>query len=117
MKIELTDEQLTGLVSVAILQAIDQGQRDVLIKEALQYLLSPKSDGYGRARSPLQEAFDLAVETTCRQMVLEMFREDANIRETLQALIIEGYHRALADREPLVNSIAESIARGFREHR
>lgn len=118
MKLDVSDDQLAGFVSAAILGAVSEAQRDELIKDAIRFLLTPsdKSRGYGYTRrTPLQDAFDIAVEGVCREMVKEMFQKDEAVRREIKKVITEGYQRALADHEPLISAIAASIAKGFRD--
>lgn len=112
MQLNLNDEQLQKVIAAAVLQTIDGERKDALLKGAIQYMLAPTSAGsYERSRSPLQRAFESAVDQVARQVVTEKLTSDAAFIAQVDALFAEAAKKAFADenRGPLADRIATAI--------
>lgn len=114
LKVDLSSDQLRDLTSTAILQAITDQQRAALIQAALTYLLTPREGAYGRKPlSPIQEAFNLAVEGLARDLVRDELRTNPAITEQIHALIVDAVDRLMADRAAVVDRMADSLSRAL----
>ena len=111
--IDLSDEQLQEVVSVAILQAIDKTQRDNLIKEAIRGLLAPKEEpgGYGRTGpTPIQEAFNHAVSGVAHQVAREMLENDPETKEKIRSLLNDVLQRVFDhEREQMTHAMVNAF--------
>lgn len=116
MEIKLDNDQLKTVVSEAILQSLDATKKDELIKSALAYLLTPQNTTtYGRkGESPIQCAFNNALEFLARDTAKEMLASDESIQTTIRGLISDAV-KALGERnrEDTVMKISNAIASGL----
>lgn len=112
--IKLTDEQWSGIVGAAVLQAVTPENRDTLIKEALANLLTPKSvGGYGsRATSPLQDAFSQAMHRHAYEEISRLLKEDPEIIANLQAVIRTAIVKML-ENEEVIGGFAKVAVSAF----
>lgn len=116
MEIKLSEEMMRELVGEALLKAITEEQRTVLVQGAIRELLSPKRDGYsGRSSTPLQDAFNRAIYDVAHKLVAEKLTADPEVQAKVGALVSEAFVRAFeADRrEDLVSKIARAISDGL----
>ena len=114
MKLDIPQEQFGSLVGAAVMQAITQENRDTLIQEAIQHLLSPSDNSYyGRKRSPLQAAFDHAVEQKAREFIGQTL--DEMLAGKIKSIAEEALLKAFSDdrRDKLINNMADAIVQGF----
>jgi hypothetical protein len=90
-----------------------------LIQEAVEHLLSPSKDYnyYGRQRSPLQAAFDNAVQLKAREVISETL--DERLSEQVKSVVEEALLKAFSsERRPqLIDNIADAICKGFNVER
>ncbi len=115
MEIKLDDKLIKSVVSEAILSAMDAQQRELLLKNAIQYLLT-KQDGYGGRQqpSPIESAFNTAVENAARILVAEMLGGDDGFKNTIRGLIVSAVDKLETDnRDERVRRIADAIQRGI----
>lgn len=110
MEIKFDAEIVTGVATAAIFDSMSQEVRDSVIKQALQYLLTPEKNrnGYGVGETPLQTAFNSAIQQAAFKVVKEKIENDLevqnHIRHILGPLLIsaidaeaETYNSSLAD--------------------
>jgi pyruvoyl-dependent arginine decarboxylase (PvlArgDC) len=115
--LNLPDDQMREIVSAAILQTVTAENRDALITSAIASLLAPNSSGYGGRESPLQVAFNLAIQQTARQIVKEMLDTDEQIKAVVEEIIISAAKKAFSSekKDTMIDSMANAIAEGFRQ--
>ena len=113
--IDLSDEQLHGIVSEAILQAIGEKQRDAILQEAVRELLTKKKVGvYGDYTTPIQEAFNLAVAGVAREAAREMLDTDEDIRTQVRALLKEVVERVFTiQRDKAIDALSNAFGSGL----
>lgn len=91
MEIKLDDSAMRDIVSSAVLRQLDDKAREALIKGAIEHLLTkPASNGYGRAVSPLTEAFQNAVVGVAKQVVNDIVASDPNVERMVRKCVVEG---------------------------
>ena len=114
-RIDLSDEQLHDIVSEAILQAIDEKQRDAILQEAVRGLLERKKSGvYGDYVTPIQEAFNLAVEGVARNAAREMMDSDEEIKAKVRSLLKDVLEKIFGEqREKAIDALAEAFRKGL----
>lgn len=120
MQIQLTDEQLGGLLSKAVVASLDETTRAALIERALAHLVTPpKPNGYGgRADpSPLYQAFQFAIEQVARKRATELLADNPEVQAQIDGLLREALERTFSGdkREEIVQrlsyTLADSLAR------
>lgn len=95
----LDQERFGQLIQAAILQEIGPEQRDKIITQALEHLTRvPERSGYGyQQKSPLQEAFNSAIDRTAREVVAELVAANLAVRERITQMLGEAVARFLAE--------------------
>lgn len=113
MKIDLDQNALKELISESIFNSFSEDQKQVMIKSALQYLLSPQENGghYGRKQpSPLEEAFNRSISRMAEQLASTVLDNDPEVKSKLNLLIQEGITKVFMEsREETVGKIADAI--------
>lgn len=124
IKLELPEGQMQEYVSEALLRSLDEEKRDVLIKSAIQHLLSPgKGDLTGRGTSMLQDAFNMAVRAAAIEIVREEMKADSALRIRIADLYKAAIQRFMeADEsekliERLVSGLEDAIQIGVNKDR
>jgi predicted YcjX-like family ATPase len=116
MKLDLNDDQLQSVVAAALMHHIDQDKRDLLIKDALQYLITPKDSAYGSREkvSPLVQAFRSAMDTVATAMIRKDLEGNEQVAQAIKGLIAEAVHKMEHDnREQTVSRLAQKIVEGI----
>jgi len=109
LEVSLTDEQLKGAVSEAVMTALSEADRRTLIQNALNHLLTPAKPQYGsRATTPLQDAFDDAISRVARKLCEERISADPEIAAQVNALIGDMVKKAFGD-----DSVRDKIVGGL----
>lgn len=104
MSLNLNDEQLRAAVAGAIIQTLTQEKREELISHAVQALLTPpptRNSWDKPLPSPIQQAFDVAVENVAREVAKEQVRSDPALRARLAELITKAVERLMNSDEVL----------------
>lgn len=108
LELKVGPGQVSTIVAAAIMGSIDADQRDVLVKDALAYLLTtPNYEG----TSPLQKAFRNAVKVSCDEILKQMIQDDAEVQGKLRAVIRQAVEEAFSESRhgEMVKRCAESI--------
>jgi len=117
-KINLEQMGLHSVISAAILAALDQQSRELLIKGALEHLLTPGAGYSGKQASPLEDAFKHALNRLAFQLAEETLANDAAVKDKIQGLLSEAMETVfVTNREKTVTKIAESITEAMNCHR
>lgn len=117
LNVKVTDEQLGGIMSEAILKALDTPTREALIRDAIKFLVAPKeSYGFGRNMpSPIQDAFYRACQDVARVLANEMLTANAEFRDRVQHLVAEATVKVFEDdRVKTVETIATAMVSALR---
>ncbi len=119
MEIKLDDTLIRSVVSEAILKSLDEQKREALLKGALQHLLTKQESGYGGQRySPIERAFNSAVDRCAEKLVGEMLDADDKFKAVIRKFIADAVERLETDnRDERVRRLADSIARGLASER
>jgi len=115
MNIEIPAEQWGAMIGQAVMQSVTEANRDLLVKGAITHLLTPeKHSAYGQQRSPLQQAFDVAIAKAAQDEVRKRFDEllAPKVQEIVEESLIKAFESGR--RETLINNVADSIVKAFR---
>lgn len=105
MEIKLDADAVTAIASAAIFESLDKDARDLVIKQAIMYLLAPDVKHFsGTGATPLQRAFNQAVETAAFNVVREVVADDVNVKAHIMELL-----------GPLVTSTLDVQAQDWRD--
>lgn len=114
MNISLDSEQLKSLVSEAIFKSLDEEKRNALVQGAIAHLLTPASTGYGRAKSPIEDAFMYGVQAVATRIATEILENDEKVKEKIRDLLNESLVRVMeTNREETIRKLADNITRGM----
>lgn len=115
MEIKLDSQQLQELMAQAVFASLDEVKRDVLIKGAIQHLITkPHGNGYYDRTSPIEDAFRAAVRQVAEKIANDMLNNDADLTAKIRALVNEALVRLMdTNREKTVEKIADAIAAGM----
>jgi hypothetical protein len=117
MGLVIETDQVKELVSAAIMQGITTDQRNILIKSAIEYLITPpkKENFYGRDPvSPLQEAFNNGIYTAAQVIAREVVASDPAVQEKIRALLNDALVNVFeTHREQTIDSLASAITAGL----
>ncbi len=116
LNVDLSGDQIKKFVAEAILHQLDETTRNALIAAALEHLLTvPKSRGYNSTPqpSPLQAAFNDAVQRECRNICVTML--EGEMHDQVVGIVREAMERTFAEgtREKVVTSISHAMGRAL----
>jgi len=113
------DTAMKALVVEAMFKSLDEGKREALIKGAIAALITPTNKGhgyYGPNKSPLEDAFNDAIQQVARELVFETVRAEGPIRDRLKALCAAALEKlVLTDEGQLATELATAIVRAIRD--
>ncbi len=110
---ELDEELMAKVASAAILEQISDEDRNGLVAKAVEHLMTPASSRLypGLRLTPVQEAFDLGVETAARQIIYRYIQENPVVKERIIALVAQAFDKIM---EPeFREAAAEKMADGL----
>ncbi len=108
--VKIDDSQVAMIISKQILDGLTTDQKDKMLTESIKQLVLPRPDSYGRiSLSPLQQAFNAAVNNESTKLVEQWLKEPVN-HEKIKGLINESLDKLLTvDRDKMVTSISEAF--------
>lgn len=100
LNLRLPEEALTQIVGKAVIDALSDEDRNLIIAQAIAQMNKPNSTGGWNSdkRSPLQFAFDNAVANLVHKLVAEI------VEESEQYAAIKAEVKAMLDRFPSVEN-------------
>lgn len=111
-EIKIESDAMQAIVSKAILEGIDAGQRQAILEQAVGALIKPQGgDRYGHDKStPLQDAFDAAVRGVVHEVAREVVTDNPELRAKVRALVEEAMAAALDKGSDLRERVASAVA-------
>ena len=109
------DIDMKSIAATAMMQALDQGKRDELVKSALLHLMTPQGTGFGRQVSPLESAFQETIRNVAQDIVREQIKSDPTIRSRLETSVQQAFAKFF-DGEKLADLMVSRLWELF-EHR
>lgn len=118
--IKIESDAMQAIVSKAILEGIDDNQRDAIMEQAVAALITPRGERrYGvEPTTPLQDAFERAVQQTVGQIAHEMVSENQALLAKVCELVTDAMAEAVKEphtklREAVNRAVADSIVSGY----
>jgi uncharacterized membrane-anchored protein YjiN (DUF445 family) len=121
MDLRVNDDAMKSLVAKAIMDSLTQENREKLITDAITQTLTKPEGGnsYAPKRSPLQQAFDNAVETEARKYAAQVVSEDETFKARIRQLFADVADKLFSDamRGEIVDGIAGTVSRALNKDR
>ena len=122
MDLKIGGEDFQALVSKSIVDSLTPETRHKLITDAIQKTLTPPESGSGYGskprRSPLQQAFDNAVESYASRYAVEALSNDQAFKTKIEALFADIAKKLFDDqREEIVDGCARMIRQALTKDR
>lgn len=101
MELKLDSEAAASIASAAIFQSLSEDQRDNVIQQAIQYLLTPQPQNPGTtygarvSKTPLQLAFEQALTVAAYKAVADAVQNDPGVKENIDRLMSPIINQAL----------------------
>lgn len=118
--IKIESDAMNAIVSKAILEGIDADQKQAILEQAVNALIKPRQTStYSReTTTPLQDAFELAVQQTVGQVAREMVSENQELLAKVRELVTDAMAEAVKEpytklREAVNRAVADSIVSGY----
>lgn len=113
MEVKLDNLNFQEVFSAAILQSLDNGKKEELIKGAIQSLMTKNGNSYS-SKTPLQEAFERALYERAKDYIASYIDTDPTVKKAILDLINDAVVKITTDaREKTVGKIAEKIIEGL----
>ena len=112
LSVKLEGDAINNAITAAVLRALDDKTRDVLIGGAINYLLQKPLNQYEK-RSALEVAFGEAVRKAATERCQELVAKSPEVQAAIDGLILEAVKKVTADadyRGGLVDRLADKIA-------
>lgn len=97
--LKIDEAQIKGLVAEGILSQLTEEGRQNLIKQAIEYLLTPpkSTDRYSTTtpKSPIQEAFENAATWVVRDVVKDIIEKDEAFKTTVNNMVTDTVAAAM----------------------
>jgi len=115
LTLQLESDALREAIAQSIIgQLTPEAQRELLDK-AIQAVLATGADRYDRGRSPLQLAFENAVQRVAQEQAVRLVQEDESMKARLQQLLRNTADKVLAaDTEKLSERMADAFVASMR---
>lgn len=111
MQIELPQDQLQQIVAAGIMQMLTPEKREKMIADALNAALTKPTSSY-ETRTPIQVAFDKAVQAECARVVEDTINKDESFKAKCAETVRLGIEKVLlANQEDIANALAETLGR------
>lgn len=103
-------------MSQALMEALGEEQRNALIQKAIENLMTPAKDNYGRATTTaLEDAFSFAVQQTAREIINKELTNDDGFKAKIRAVIVDATDKFLVEnREATVNELSNSLSQSVK---
>jgi hypothetical protein len=118
MDLRIDDAAMKAMVAKSIVDSLTGEAREKLITDAIQSLLAAPRDGsnyYGSKISPLQQAFNSAVEQEARKYAADAISNDPVFKEQIAKLFADVAAKLFDEenRGVMVSNIANVIQRAL----
>ena len=108
-------ESLREATAQAMLGVLTAEVKEKILEQAVRELLKPSTDGWNKNKSPLEIAFNKALEQLAQNEAKRMIKSDAEIRDRVQSLMRTTADKVLgADQEKLAQRMADAFVSSMR---
>jgi hypothetical protein len=109
----MADETLNALVTEAMFRALDEKKREEMIKAALATLVTSRQQGYGRrTTTPIQDAFEIAIQAIAQDVVREMCKTD-KAQDAIREVVGAAFEKMLTDKDRLATEMASAMVKAI----
>ena len=106
--INLEGDALREATTQAMVSILSQEAKDKLVAKAIRELLVPS--GYGSKKSPLEDAFEIAIQNIAREECVKHVKEDPLIRQQITDLMVKVSAKILSsDLDKMADRMASSF--------
>lgn len=116
LNVELKDEQLTEVMQTALIQALGDKGKEVLLQSVVKYLTTPQQSYSGSTRAtPIQEALNLAANQFASKYFLEKMETDTRFTDLIKDLYEEAYQNLLnkENKEKIVEAMSRALRKAI----
>jgi hypothetical protein len=120
MDIKVDPGTLDAALHEAVLRALGENGRELIIREAVAHLVKEESNTYGSKQpSKLRQAMWQAADDIARSVFKKKLEEDAEFRAQVEKLYEDATKRFfnVEHREKFVEKLAEKMSRAFVDDR
>jgi hypothetical protein len=115
LTLQLEGDALREAIAQSILGHLTPEVQRELLDKAIQAVLAPSTNSYDRGKSPLQRAFEDAVQRVAQQEAVRMMTEDESVKAKMQQLLRDTADKVLAaDTDKLAERMAEAFIASMR---
>lgn len=115
VQIQLDGDALRDATMQAISGVLSPEVKKAMIDSAILTILKPSTSSWDQGRSPIEQAFERAVNAVAQEEAQRMVSEDEALRERLQKLLRDAADRILSiGVEKLVGRMADSFVDSLR---
>ena len=108
--LNLDGEALREATTQSIMGILTPEVKSSVIEQAIKALLAPGTDSWNRKKSPIESAFEDAVQGIARKECLLMVQEDEELKSRINQLLRETADKVLnADTEKLTQRMADAF--------
>lgn len=118
IEIKFDQAALQGMVEKWVMEQMTEETRNQVLAQAVKYLMTTPNTNYGPRESPLQQAFNRAIETVMYQVARDLIENNEEVKDKLTAMMGESmtiflqtsYHDA---KEPFIKKMGEALSEVF----
>jgi hypothetical protein len=116
MDVKLNDDNMKDIIAKAVLDTLTPEARTELLSTAVKSLLTiPNSSGYGQRKSPLQEAFNSAIQEVAHQIAREQLVGNTEVKAKIEQMIADAWAKLTNDENysQMVERVTSALGRGL----
>jgi hypothetical protein len=121
MDVKVEKSTLDAALQEAVLRALGENGRELIIREAIAYLTKEEDRGYGSSKQPskLRMAMETAAEKIAHAVFTEKLESDPEFKRQVALLYEDACKKFfnVETREKLVDKLADKMSRAFTEER
>ncbi len=109
--IKITDDHLSKFLEAAVINALGDSQKDLIIKEVVDHLVrKPPSGSYGhQSPSPLMAAVYTAADRLAVKIVSEKLENDEDFKAKLDDVLKAALVKVFAEKDNLASKMADAM--------
>jgi len=114
MDLKISDEQLSSYLEAAVLTALGDNAKELIVQHAVRYLTTPAIDYSGRKGvSPLLQAVNSASTRLAEKLVEERLSTDQTFQQQLDDVFASAVAATFADKAKLVERISNALRKAI----
>jgi hypothetical protein len=114
MDLKISDEQLSGYLEAAVMTALGDNAKELIVQHAVRYLTTPTT-GYGgrKEESPLLQAVNSASMRIAEKLVAERLSTDPTFQQQLDEVFAAAIAATFADKAKLAERISAALRKAI----